>query len=219
MAGAGAGGLAASTSRESNTARGTARAGRRIVPRVNRSPRASSRSGTGVQSSTMCPSPNLSSTPSTCGAMPSPHALSRGKSARSRSRTRASGRSCTAARAAVAPAGPAPTTTRSQHCAGVSQQSSLPVDTLFGRWMHDTGWAGALVTLGFAGSSTSATKVAVGRPAATRCRSSTRPRTRWCRRSAPSRGPPRTSATRRRASRELATACCRPITTRPLSPT
>ncbi len=36
--------------------------------------------------------------------------------------------------------------------AGVSQQSSLPVDTLFGRWMHDTGWAGALVTLGFAGT-------------------------------------------------------------------
>ncbi|GGB30684.1 ABC transporter permease [Flexivirga endophytica] len=36
--------------------------------------------------------------------------------------------------------------------AGVSQQSSLPVDTLFGRWMHDTGWAGALVTLGFSGT-------------------------------------------------------------------
>ncbi|MFC0506621.1 ABC transporter permease [Micromonospora costi] len=36
--------------------------------------------------------------------------------------------------------------------AGVSQQSTLPVDTLFGRWMHATGWAGPLVTLGFAGS-------------------------------------------------------------------
>ncbi|MQY10796.1 hypothetical protein SRB5_09090 [Streptomyces sp. RB5] len=35
--------------------------------------------------------------------------------------------------------------------AGVSQQSSLPVDTLFGRWMHATGWAGPLVVLGFAG--------------------------------------------------------------------
>jgi ABC-2 type transport system permease protein len=34
----------------------------------------------------------------------------------------------------------------------VSQQSSLPVDTLFGRWMHATGWAGPLVTLGFAGT-------------------------------------------------------------------
>ena len=27
----------------------------------------------------------------------------------------------------------------------VSQQASLPADTLFGRWMHATGWAGALV--------------------------------------------------------------------------
>jgi ABC-2 type transport system permease protein len=36
--------------------------------------------------------------------------------------------------------------------AAVSQQTSLPADTLFGRWMHATGWAGALVVLGFAGS-------------------------------------------------------------------
>ncbi|MFC0032578.1 ABC transporter permease [Micromonospora chaiyaphumensis] len=36
--------------------------------------------------------------------------------------------------------------------AAVSQQGSLPVDTLFGRWMHATGWAGPLVTLGFAGT-------------------------------------------------------------------
>lgn len=36
--------------------------------------------------------------------------------------------------------------------AAVSQQSSLPVDTLFGRWMGTTGWAGSLVVLGFAGS-------------------------------------------------------------------
>ncbi|MFG2562954.1 ABC transporter permease [Streptomyces sp. NPDC048496] len=36
--------------------------------------------------------------------------------------------------------------------AAVSQQSSLPSDTLFGRWMHDTGWAGSLVVLGFAGT-------------------------------------------------------------------
>jgi ABC-2 type transport system permease protein len=36
--------------------------------------------------------------------------------------------------------------------AGVSQQSTLPTDTLFGRWMHATGWAGPLVTLGFAGT-------------------------------------------------------------------
>jgi ABC-2 type transport system permease protein len=33
----------------------------------------------------------------------------------------------------------------------VSQQSSLPADTLFGRWMHESGWAGSLVMLGFAG--------------------------------------------------------------------
>lgn len=36
--------------------------------------------------------------------------------------------------------------------AAVAQQSSLPVDTLFGRWMHATGWAGPLVVLGFAGT-------------------------------------------------------------------
>ena len=36
--------------------------------------------------------------------------------------------------------------------AAVSQQSTLPTDTLFGRWMHSTGWAGPLVVLGFAGS-------------------------------------------------------------------
>jgi ABC-2 type transport system permease protein len=34
----------------------------------------------------------------------------------------------------------------------VSQQSTLPADTPFGRWMHASGWAGALVVLGFAGS-------------------------------------------------------------------
>jgi ABC-2 type transport system permease protein len=34
----------------------------------------------------------------------------------------------------------------------VSQQSTLPADTPFGRWMHATGWAGPLVVLGFAGS-------------------------------------------------------------------
>ncbi|MFH8342481.1 ABC transporter permease [Streptomyces sp. AM6-12] len=36
--------------------------------------------------------------------------------------------------------------------AGVSAQSTLPSDTLFGRWMHATGWAGPLVVLGFAGT-------------------------------------------------------------------
>ena len=36
--------------------------------------------------------------------------------------------------------------------AALSQQSSLPVDTLFGRWMNATGWAGPLVMLGFAGT-------------------------------------------------------------------
>ena len=34
----------------------------------------------------------------------------------------------------------------------VSQQSSLPSDTVFGRWMHQTGWAGPLVVLAFSGS-------------------------------------------------------------------
>lgn len=36
--------------------------------------------------------------------------------------------------------------------AGISLQSTLPSDTLFGRWMHTTGWAGPLVTLGVAGT-------------------------------------------------------------------
>ncbi|MFJ5220488.1 ABC transporter permease [Streptomyces sp. NPDC088354] len=36
--------------------------------------------------------------------------------------------------------------------AAVSRQSTLPVDTLFGRWMLATGWAGPLVMLGFAGT-------------------------------------------------------------------
>ena len=36
--------------------------------------------------------------------------------------------------------------------AAVSSQSSLPVDTLFGRWMNATGWAAPLVMLGFAGT-------------------------------------------------------------------
>jgi ABC-2 type transport system permease protein len=34
----------------------------------------------------------------------------------------------------------------------IDQQSTLPSDTLFGRWMHATGWAGSLVVLGFAGT-------------------------------------------------------------------
>ncbi len=34
----------------------------------------------------------------------------------------------------------------------MSEQGSLPADTLFGRWMHSTGWAGSLVLLGFAGT-------------------------------------------------------------------
>jgi len=34
----------------------------------------------------------------------------------------------------------------------VSRQSTLPADTLFGRWMHATGWAGSLVVLSFAGT-------------------------------------------------------------------
>jgi ABC-2 type transport system permease protein len=34
----------------------------------------------------------------------------------------------------------------------VSRQSTLPADTVFGRWMHATGWAGSLVVLGFAGT-------------------------------------------------------------------
>ncbi|NUP51180.1 MAG: ABC transporter permease [Catenulispora sp.] len=36
--------------------------------------------------------------------------------------------------------------------AAIKQQSTLPSDTLFGRWLHASGWAGPLVVLGFAGS-------------------------------------------------------------------
>jgi ABC-2 type transport system permease protein len=36
--------------------------------------------------------------------------------------------------------------------AAVSLQSALPADTVFGRWMHATGWAGALVVLDFSRS-------------------------------------------------------------------
>ncbi|MEV0400110.1 ABC transporter permease [Actinoallomurus sp. NPDC050550] len=36
--------------------------------------------------------------------------------------------------------------------AAVSVQSQLPADTVFGRWMHATGWAGALVVLDFSRS-------------------------------------------------------------------
>jgi ABC-2 type transport system permease protein len=36
--------------------------------------------------------------------------------------------------------------------AAVSKQSALPADTVFGRWMHATGWAGPLVGLGFSGT-------------------------------------------------------------------
>src|SRR5215469_3150311 len=34
----------------------------------------------------------------------------------------------------------------------LSRQSSLPADTVFGRWMHATGWAGSLLVLGFVGT-------------------------------------------------------------------
>ena len=33
----------------------------------------------------------------------------------------------------------------------ISGQGSLPTDTVFGRWMHASGWAGSLVMLGFSG--------------------------------------------------------------------
>ncbi|GAA0329021.1 ABC transporter permease [Actinoallomurus spadix] len=36
--------------------------------------------------------------------------------------------------------------------AAVSLQSALPADTVFGRWMHATGWAGSLVVLDFSRS-------------------------------------------------------------------
>ena len=59
----------------------------------------------------------------TCGAMPSPQDLSRGKSERSSSSTRRDGSTRSAPSAAAAPAGPAPTTTRSQVVTAVTTVS------------------------------------------------------------------------------------------------
>src|SRR5439155_12339269 len=36
--------------------------------------------------------------------------------------------------------------------AAINQQSTRPSDTLFGRWIQVSGWAGPLVVLGFAGT-------------------------------------------------------------------
>ena len=58
--------------------------------------------------------------------------------------------------------------------AAVSQQSSLPADTVFGRWMHATGWAGPLVVLGFAGTLGASAADLAGRRRRVR-----RPRTGW----------------------------------------
>src|SRR5829696_8636828 len=66
--------------------------------------------------------PSAASSSRPCAAIPSPHALSRGKSARSSSSTRASGRAWTAASAAADPAGPPPTTTRS-HVSSLTARS------------------------------------------------------------------------------------------------
>ena len=56
------------------------------------SPRLSSRRRSGAQPSTTSAAPTAASTSKTCGAMPSPQDLSRGKSARSSSSTRSAGR-------------------------------------------------------------------------------------------------------------------------------
>ena len=74
----------------------------------------SSRCCSGVQPSAASSTPTARSTSRTWGAMPSPQHLSRGKSARSSSSTRRSGVSARAPSAVAAPAGPAPTITRSQ---------------------------------------------------------------------------------------------------------
>ena len=88
------------------------------------SPRVSANRRTGVQSSTMPVTPTPASRSSTCGAIPSPQALSRGKSCRSSISTERLGSAASAPSAAEAPAGPAPTTTRSH--TGTSRRS-LPV--------------------------------------------------------------------------------------------
>ena len=97
----------------------TPRAGRPTccAPSARSTPRAPRRSrsrGTGVQSSTTTVTPASSRRSMTCGAMPSPQDLSRGKSARSSSATRSDGSTRRAPIAVAAPAGPAPTIARSQ---------------------------------------------------------------------------------------------------------
>ena len=100
-------------------ARRTPRAGRRTprAPSVRRPgcPRAPARGGAAGSSRRPRRRPRrLASASSTCGAIPSPQLLSRGKSARSSSSTRRPGDAFSAPSAAHDPAGPAPTTTRSQ---------------------------------------------------------------------------------------------------------
>ena len=105
--------VACRTSRASRTSRGTTHTGRASGRPTSESPRLSSRRRSGVQPSSTSPAPTEVSASSTCGAMPSPQDLSRGKSARSRSSTRSEGSARSAPRAVAAPAGPAPTTARS----------------------------------------------------------------------------------------------------------
>ena len=88
-------------------ARGTTQAGRAIVP-ADRVPAAGAARG-GAAASSRRPRrrrrpPRSAST--TCGAMPSPQDLSRGKSARSSSSTRSDGSAASAPSAVAAPAGP-----------------------------------------------------------------------------------------------------------------
>jgi hypothetical protein len=110
--------------RASTSRRRTARAARRSPGGASRRPppcrpgRRCAGRCTGTRSASTWRGPSRASSSSACGAMPSPQALSRGKSLRSRSSTRAPGRVRSADMAAAEPAGPAPTITTSHTVTG-----------------------------------------------------------------------------------------------------
>ena len=100
---------AASTSRASKTARGIdpGRPGH-LAGRRRDAPAPAAAGAPAPSRRARRSTPTSASRSSTCGAMPSPQDLSRGKSARSSSSTRSDGSARSAPRAAAAPAGPAP---------------------------------------------------------------------------------------------------------------
>ena len=97
--------------------------------RTTDSRQAISRVDTGAHPAWRSTTPTSRRASNTCGAIPSPQHLSRGKSSRSSSRTRSAGSARNAPSAALAPAGPAPTTTRSHVSSVMSTRPSRTTST------------------------------------------------------------------------------------------